>query len=507
MIKRIISLVLVLIMSMTLFAGCGKNKMTAKVKNAVDFDTSNYDLNSIEGKTQALKDYLLSIYGHQTLAGQDAIGESATELVYIYSETGKLPALRGFDFAGMERDSTADTDVKLALNWHNNCNGIVTFWWHWRVPIDINDYSKGFDPWSKNTDFNASKAITEGTKENKLIIQNIDMIAAQLKRLEMADVPVLFRPLHEGSLKCFWWGAKGPYAYKALWNIVYDRLMNYHKLKNLIWIWNGQDKEWMPDPDTFDIASIDNYSEDDVIADKFKEMDKYTNGKMLAISECGPIPSVQKMQKMNAKWLFWMTWYADYVYTSDNGKISSNSKYTTVEQLRENYHSKYVITLDELPLLGAKNKRNLPESVQYYIDTGNIEGNAPEWENGKIKLEFELGYNVGVSIKGKGEGISGVGFVQWAREEQETFVVCSVPKGQAGEYKATVRYMAKFGTKLESLIVNGMSTNTVEYPKGETWEDMVIDVELKEGINYLGFNDKNGSWGYINLDYVELEKK
>lgn len=46
------------------------------------------------------------------------------------------------------------------------------------------------------------------------LMSDVDEIAKQLKRLSDADVPVLFRPLHEASGGWFWWGADGSEAYK-----------------------------------------------------------------------------------------------------------------------------------------------------------------------------------------------------------------------------------------------------------------------------------------------------
>jgi mannan endo-1,4-beta-mannosidase len=76
-----------------------------------------------------------------------------------------------------------------------------------------------------------------------------------LKRLRDAGVPVLWRPLHEASGNAwhtpwFWWGAKGAEPYKKLWNMMFDRMNNYHGLNNLIWIysinWDNKDSSWYP---------------------------------------------------------------------------------------------------------------------------------------------------------------------------------------------------------------------------------------------------------------------
>ena len=80
----------------------------------------------------------------------------------------------------------------------------------------------------------------------ELLMKDIDAIAQQLLILQEADVPILWRPLHEASGGWFWWGASGAEAYKQLYILLYDKLTNEYGLNNLIWLWNGQDADWYP---------------------------------------------------------------------------------------------------------------------------------------------------------------------------------------------------------------------------------------------------------------------
>ena len=70
------------------------------------------------------------------------------------------------------------------------------------------------------------------------MIQDIDAVSEQLKKLADADVPVLWRPLMEAGGDWFWWGASGADAYRWLWELMYTRMTEYHQLNNLLWIWN-----------------------------------------------------------------------------------------------------------------------------------------------------------------------------------------------------------------------------------------------------------------------------
>lgn len=160
----------------------------------------------------------------------------------------------------------SSTDVDKAIA-HASLGGIVTFVWHWGSPVGLYDnetqrWWSGF--YTAATDFDISSALADNTNANyTLLIKDIDTIAVQLKKLESAHVPVLFRPLHEAEGGWFWWGAKGPEPAKKLYRIVYERLTEYHKISNLVWVWNSVAKDWYPGDDVVDIVSADTYAEGD----------------------------------------------------------------------------------------------------------------------------------------------------------------------------------------------------------------------------------------------------
>ena len=95
------------------------------------------------------------------------------------------------------------------------------------------------------------------------------MIAWHLKQLRNAGVPVLWRPYHEMNGDWFWWGKKpGDDGYKKLWRMLYDRLVNFHGLNNLIWVYNCNETranvdpytEYFPGHDVVDVLATDVYS-------------------------------------------------------------------------------------------------------------------------------------------------------------------------------------------------------------------------------------------------------
>jgi mannan endo-1,4-beta-mannosidase len=215
---------------------------------------------------KALLKYLGSVYGKGILSGQ----QDQASLDWVTQNVGKTPAILGLDLMDYTESRTsrgaASTDVDKAIAFAKR-GGIVTFCWHWGAPVGL--YDTAAQPWYRGfyteaTDFNVETALADTTNANyTLLMKDIDTIAVQLKKLQDAGVPVIWRPLHEAEGKWFWWGAKGPEAAKKLWNIVYERLTGLHGLQNLVWTWNSVDPAWYPGAQTVDIVSADTYSQGD----------------------------------------------------------------------------------------------------------------------------------------------------------------------------------------------------------------------------------------------------
>ncbi|MBQ8790919.1 MAG: beta-mannanase [Ruminiclostridium sp.] len=357
-----------------------------KLEKSLDYPTNPDKLVSKQASESAAKlfEYLKSIYGKKHLSGQQYLLEDELEDMVYYPLTGKLPAVRGYDFMGVSSCKKTDNQVDRAIEWATKCGGIVTMCWHWYAPNDMDDYSKGSSFYYETTNYNhktsfdISRAVTEGTKEYNFIIKEIDMVSAELKRMAELDIPVLWRPLHEANGNWFWWGNHNEEhreAYKKLWYIIFDRMENYHKLPNLIWVWNGQDKCMEVNPNTYDIYGDDIYSQ--LTYDHTSQKERYTygekiaNGKMLTLSECGYIPHPDEMKKDGVKWLWWLPWWGEFVYAregykpliNEKGYPIINEKYMTEDFLKEIMGHKDVISLQDLPWWD-ENKYTLPETLK-----------------------------------------------------------------------------------------------------------------------------------------------
>jgi len=298
--------------------------------------------------TNSLYSFMLSQYTKRIISGQT---EGQADFDVIKKASGNYPLLRGYDmqpYSPMYSYSWANggyafgpnnssPNVQNAINWYNNNSKkpIIQFQWHWHSPSGGTVGTNTFE--TKYTTFDISKAVISGTQENKDALRDIDAIAVQLKKLRDAGVPVVWRPLHEASGTWFWWNAKGGDNYIKLWNILYDRIVNYHQIHNLIWAWTGNDPAWYPGDSMVDILGIDSYPGNFNYAINKGEFDKNqvigAGKKIVAMTENGPIPNIQDTFDGDAPWSYFMSWY-DVNVGNDNQHlidVYTNPKVITLE--------------------------------------------------------------------------------------------------------------------------------------------------------------------------------
>ncbi len=317
--------------------------------------TENPHINAVR-----LMHFLRDIYGQKILSGQH-VDRDSFEMDAIYGITGKYPAIMGLDFmdyspSRVERGASG-IDTDKGIDWWNR-GGIVDFCWHWNAPMDLIDKEPDQHWWSgmytRATTFDFQKGLEDqSSEEYRLLLRDMDAIAEELKKLQDAGAPVLWRPLHEASGGWFWWGSKGPEPYKALWRLMFDRFTEHHELKNLIWVWNGQDSNWYPGDDVVDIIGEHAYLEPrdySPLEVEFKKAQSYSDEfKMVALTENGPMPDPEYLMDNNVTWLWFCTWSETPVVNKERNKYSD--EYTEIHMLKKVYHHEYVITKDELPEL------------------------------------------------------------------------------------------------------------------------------------------------------------
>jgi hypothetical protein len=298
--------------------------------------------------TKALYAFLQYQFGDRIISGQthDYYGQ-------VETLTGKSPLLRAGDFqsytngypylwsneiGGHTFGKFDNGTVSSLINWYNSTGkkGIVSLHWHWHSPTGGAVSTNTF--YTEYTNFDITRAVTPGTPEYDSIINDIDEIAVQLKRFQDAGVPILWRPLHEAGGGWFWWGAKGPEACKELYNILYDRLKNYHQLHNLIWVWSTPEPDWYPGNDKVDIIGHDSYPGSYNYGNQISAFDALymlTRGeKLIAMTENGPIPDPDACLQQDAPWLYFMSW-SNLVVAQNSGahiqQVYDNPIVLTVE--------------------------------------------------------------------------------------------------------------------------------------------------------------------------------
>lgn len=250
------------------------------------------------------------------------------DLDRIEKASGKVPMIWGGDLAW-----DAHQVVEIATREYNR-GRIVTIMWHVNRPfdrtprVDFKNQTQG-----KFTDEQWDELVTEGSRMHKMWLEQVDSISTYLKTLKDRNIPVLWRPYHEMNGEWFWWGdRKGENGFKKLWRMLYERMVDYHHLDNLIWVWNANAPRKIPHDSAMaydlyypghqyvDVLATDVYH-NDWKQEHHDQLVELGEGKLIALGELGNLPTPQKLASMN-KFAWFMVWTG---FTHD--------KYNTLEQL------------------------------------------------------------------------------------------------------------------------------------------------------------------------------
>ncbi len=288
-------------------------------------------------RTRYLMNYLADNYGTQTLFGQqrEYYNPPAIMTPGVLSHTGGMfPAIVGGDLSDYSPSrvafgANANGESERLINWAQQSGGIVSLMWHWNAPTGLinqpgQEWWRGF--YTDATTFDVGAALADpASPEYALLLRDIDAISDELLKFKAADVPVLWRPLHEAqgndSGAWFWWGASGPDALKELWGLMYDRMTNHHGLDNLIWVSTAQVEasnwqEWYPGHDQVDIVGVDIYSNDptDNMSPQWLELlNEFDDEKLIALSETGSLPPQEVMERYGVSFSYMLPWNEDFL--------------------------------------------------------------------------------------------------------------------------------------------------------------------------------------------------
>jgi mannan endo-1,4-beta-mannosidase len=308
----------------------------------------------ITPEARALLAQLDASYGKTTAVGVYADPNAD----YALATTGRRPVIMGGDLsqyspfgvarrAALSKPDTHDEVTRLIADYHAGYT--ITLCWHWLSPSGAIDTPE--KPWNRafytdSTHFDAARAVDPTTPEYAAILSDIDAIAIQLRRFQDAHIPILWRPLHEAQGGWFWWGAKGPDAFKQLWAIEYNRLVNVDGIHNLVWVFtSGDDLNWYPGDAMVDIIGIDSYPSNihDTESGLWDLLQKRFAGQHpLAIAEFGGVPDIPRMQRLGEYWAYAVSW-------RDGPHETLGPRKNTPEELIRIYTSPGVTTLPPPP--------------------------------------------------------------------------------------------------------------------------------------------------------------
>jgi mannan endo-1,4-beta-mannosidase len=297
-----------------------------------------------------LLQYIYSISGNHTMTGQHAVPLlRSVRLVEAQRAAGHFPAVFGMDF-GFDFPGTWDginfrqQIVDEAIQKYRE-GYVIVLMWHAVRPIEDEPVKFKDSIQGKLTDDQWHDLITPGTEINERWKSQVDVIAWYLKQLRDAHVPVLWRPYHEMNGGWFWWGKKpGDDGYKKLYRMLYDRLVNFHKLNNLIWIYGANEVTppnvdpydmYYPGDDVVDILSTDIYHTR-FAKEQYNQLLALAKNKPIALAEVGAAPSPDIL-KEQPRWTWFMLW-------GDPPDGGPNA-----ETLRAVYNCDQAVTFDKLP--------------------------------------------------------------------------------------------------------------------------------------------------------------
>ncbi len=303
---------------------------------------------------QALFAFLWDVYGRYILSGQqqNPYRSDFDAIDYVQRVTGRQPALVSFDLIDYSpsREQYGVVHHQRPEDWiaWAGRDGIVSLMWHWNAPTDlIQDPALDCYWWygfyTRCTTFDVAAALADTASERyHLLLRDIDAIAMQLRKFQEADVPVLWRPLHEAAGGWFWWGAKGPEPFKQLWQLLYHRLVQHHGLHHLIWVYTHEPGaiDWYPGDAYVDIVGRDVYANDPnaLMRDAWSELQQlFGDRKLIALTESGTLPDPEVITDYGIWWSWFSIWTDNFLRSIEP------------ERLQRAYHSERVLTREELP--------------------------------------------------------------------------------------------------------------------------------------------------------------
>ena len=385
-------------------------------ENTLKFDISPcpVDPDATEA-ARLMYDFLYTNFGKKTISGimtGDMSGVTGSDvrqhpdMKAVYNASGKYPALVGFDFmntTGRSEDTQwnkeyTDAVMRLARDTYRR-GGLPNFTWHWRDPSRKTEEFYTDQSQMKITDaMNADGTWNTSSTLYKYILKDINTVATCLLALQKDGIACTFRPLHEASGGWFWWGREGAKPFKQLYKLIYHQMVEVRGVHNVIWIWNAgeNDADWNPGDEYYDVVSADIYNSNFDYQSNyitFDQLKRLTGGKkIIALSENGPIPDIDREVEEEAVWSWWMPWYQTW-----NGRFVDK---TSREQWQKCMNDPRIITLESqatgwgtaqaiAPIPANKNKEPRIYSMSGHVLSDKEQATGPYIEDGIKRIQSE----------------------------------------------------------------------------------------------------------------------
>lgn len=279
--------------------------------------------------------YLYSQYRNHVLSGQQETSWSNPDGdISWYTNNGmKAPAIMGGDFLYPN-----GTTTRAIAYW--NAGGITMIRFHMGAPLTSDTYenSKG----SANLD----NVLREGSPENSSFKEKLDYAAGELKKMQDANVAVLWAPFHEVQANgWFWWSKGSGSQFVALWKYMFDYFTGTKKLNNLVWLmpFSGTPSAaYYPGKDYLDLAGPDTYNTDQPFLGMYSTARNVIGSTLpIPLHETGLIPNPANMFPSAAPWVLFNIW-ATY---------QNDGTHNTLANIKSVYADSHTVTRDELPNL------------------------------------------------------------------------------------------------------------------------------------------------------------
>lgn len=216
-------------------------------------------------------------------AGYSGKTFSLAQVDELKAQTGANPGLLGCDYG--HDGNTIDHTCNATLKDWSAAGGLVTVSAHLPNP-DQPDWNGLF---TKLPTFD--RLTDRGTGTGQRWHAELDRVAEGLRELADANVPVLFRPLHEMNGDSFWWSAQNPQTFAEVWRDMYAYLTDVKGLHNLLWVYApdcnyGKRSSYYAGGAYTDVVGLDCYVREPAAVQGYDEL--VALGKPFAFAEIGP---------------------------------------------------------------------------------------------------------------------------------------------------------------------------------------------------------------------------